>query len=55
MFTFLASFFYLPSLVCDLPLVWPIFHKIAVFVLGLYYTYESKHVAFGFLNLANFT
>jgi hypothetical protein len=26
-----------------------------VFVLGLYSTYERKHVAFGFLNLADFT
>jgi hypothetical protein len=25
------------------------------FVLGLYSTYERKHAAFGFLNLANFT
>jgi hypothetical protein len=26
-----------------------------VFVLGLYFTDERKHVAFGFLNLAGFT
>jgi hypothetical protein len=26
-----------------------------IFVLGLYYTTERKHAAFGFLNLANFT
>jgi hypothetical protein len=25
-----------------------------IFVLGLYSTYNRKHVAFGFLNLANF-
>jgi hypothetical protein len=39
-FTFLTSFFYPPPLVCDLPLVWPVFHKIATFGLGLYSTYE---------------
>jgi hypothetical protein len=31
-----------PSLICDLPLVRPVFHSIAVFVLGLYSTYERK-------------
>jgi hypothetical protein len=43
-----------PSL-CDFPLLWPVFHSIAIFVLGLYSTYERKHMAFGLLNLANST
>jgi hypothetical protein len=48
------NFLILPSpLICDLPLVWHVFHNIVVFTLGLYATYERKHVAFGFLNLAN--
>jgi hypothetical protein len=47
--------FYSPSLMCDFPLVWPVFHNIAEFVLGLYSTYERKHVAFGLLNLATST
>jgi hypothetical protein len=38
----------------DLPLVWQIFHDIAVLVLGLYVTYEREHAAFGLLSLANF-
>jgi hypothetical protein len=54
-FTFWPSFFYPPSLLCDLSLAWPVFHNIAVFVLGLYSTYERKHAAFGLLNLTNFT
>jgi hypothetical protein len=33
----------------------PFFIILLVFILGLYYTYERKHVAFDFLNLANFT
>jgi hypothetical protein len=32
-FTFLTSFFYPLSSLCDLPLVWPVFHDIAVSVL----------------------
>jgi hypothetical protein len=32
----LVSFFYPTFLVCDLPLLWPAFYSIAVFVLGLY-------------------
>jgi hypothetical protein len=47
-FTFLTSFFYPPSLICDLPLTCPVFHNIALFVLGLYSTYERKHSAFAF-------
>jgi hypothetical protein len=40
--------------------VWPSlsmtsYHNIAAFVLRLYSTVERKHVAFGFLSLANFT
>jgi hypothetical protein len=50
-FTFLTSFFYLPPLICDLPLAWPVFHNIAVFILGLYI---RKHAAFDLRNLANF-
>jgi hypothetical protein len=41
----LTSFFYPPLLMCDLPLVGPVFHNIATFVLGLYSTYERKHAA----------
>jgi hypothetical protein len=41
-FIFLTSFFYPPTLICDLPLAWPVFHNIAIFVLGLYSTYERK-------------
>jgi hypothetical protein len=51
----LTSFFYPPSLMCGLPLAWPVFHNIAVFVLGLYSTNKRKYVAFGLLNMANFT
>jgi hypothetical protein len=54
-FAFLISSFYPSSLICDLPLVWPVFHNIAVSVLGLYSTYETEHVAFGLLSLDNFT
>jgi hypothetical protein len=54
-FTFLTFSFYLPFLICDLPLEWPVFHNTGVFVLGLHYTYERKYSAFGLLNLANFT
>jgi hypothetical protein len=39
----------------DLPLEWTVFHNIAVFVLGLYSTYEREREAFGLLSLANFT
>jgi hypothetical protein len=53
-FIFLTSSSYPPSLVCDLPLAWPVFH-INIFVLGLYSTYKRKHAPFGLLNLANFT
>jgi hypothetical protein len=49
MFTFLTSFIYPPSLVCDLPLVWPVFHDIAAFVLGLYSTYERENMWFSLL------
>jgi hypothetical protein len=31
------------------------FHNIAAFVLGLYFTYEREHEALSLLNLANFT
>jgi hypothetical protein len=37
------------------PLAWPGFHSTAVFVLGLYYTYERKNVTFGLPCLINFT
>jgi hypothetical protein len=34
----------------DLPLVWPMFHNIAAFLWGLYFTYERQHMAsFGLL------
>jgi hypothetical protein len=52
---FLVSFFYPTPPMCDLSLVWPVFHSIAVFVLGLYSTYEGEHAAFGLLSLTNFT
>jgi hypothetical protein len=45
---------YTPSFICYHPLVWPFFHNIAVFVLGLYSTYERKHATFDLLNLDNF-
>jgi hypothetical protein len=54
-FKFLVSFFYPTPLVHDLPLVCPVFHIIAAFVLGLYSTYDREHVSFGLLSLANFT
>jgi hypothetical protein len=38
---------------CGLPLAFPAFHSIAVFVLGLYSTYERELVAFDPLSLAN--
>jgi hypothetical protein len=38
-FTFLTSFFYPSSLVCDLTLAWPVFHNIVLFVSGLYFIY----------------
>jgi hypothetical protein len=52
----LLNFFLLASLslIFALPLVWLVFHNISAFVLGLYSTYERKHVAFGVLDLANF-
>jgi hypothetical protein len=50
----LFNFFYLPPLLCSLPLVWHVFHTIAVFVLVLYFTEEREHAAFGLLKLANF-
>jgi hypothetical protein len=40
-------------LLCDLPLLWPVLHNIAAFVLALYPTNEKQHVAFGLLSLAN--
>jgi hypothetical protein len=49
-FTFLASFFYSALRIYDLPLVWPVLHNIAVFILGFYFTNERKHVAFHLLN-----
>jgi hypothetical protein len=54
MFNFLVSFFYPAHPVYDFPLVWPVFHNIVVFVLGLHSTYETEHVDFGLLSLANF-
>jgi hypothetical protein len=41
-FIFLVFFFYPTPLICDLPLVWSVFHYIAVFVLGLYSTCEKN-------------
>jgi hypothetical protein len=38
-----------PSHVC-LPLVWPMSHNIAVFVLGLQSAYKGEHEALGFTN-----
>jgi hypothetical protein len=43
----IQGFSFPTSLMRDLPLVWPVFHNIAVFVLGLYSTYEREHAAFG--------
>jgi hypothetical protein len=37
------------------PLVWPMFHNIVVFVLGLQSAYEGEHEGSGLLSLANFT
>jgi hypothetical protein len=54
-FIFLISFFFPPQLVCDIPLAWQVIHNIAVFVLGLCFRDERKHVAFALLNLATFT
>jgi hypothetical protein len=54
-FNFLVSFFYPTPPVCYIPLVWPLLHNSAVFVLGLYSTYGTEHVAFGLLSLANLT
>jgi hypothetical protein len=52
----LLNFILLPfPLLCDLFLVWPVFHNIAVFVLGLYSTNERKNVTFDPLSLATFT
>jgi hypothetical protein len=41
-FIFLVSFFHPTPPMCDLPLVCPVFHNIAVFILGLYSTYERE-------------
>jgi hypothetical protein len=54
-FTFLTSFFYPPPLICNLSLVWTVFHNIVAFSLDLYSTYERKHTTFGLLHLSNFT
>jgi hypothetical protein len=54
-FTYFTFTYYPPSLICDLPFAWPVFHNITVFVLGLYSTSERKHAAFGLQNLAKFT
>jgi hypothetical protein len=39
----------------SLPLVLPMAHNITAFALGLQSAHEGEHVAFGLLNLANFT
>jgi hypothetical protein len=49
----LTSFSHPPSAISDLFLVWPVFHNTALLILGLNSTYERKHVAYDFLNLAN--
>jgi hypothetical protein len=41
--------------VCDVPIVWAVFHNIDTFVLALYSTNEREHMTFGLLSLANFT
>jgi hypothetical protein len=54
LYSFLYSGYINPSqvlscptlLLYDLPLVWPVFHNIATFVLGLCSTNEREHVAF---------
>jgi hypothetical protein len=38
-----------------LSIIYIYLYVLLVFVLGLYCTYEKKHVTFGFLNLVNFT
>jgi hypothetical protein len=48
-----TSFFYPLSYVTSLHVTF--FHRISVFVLGLYSTGERKQAAFGLLSLANFT
>jgi hypothetical protein len=42
-------------LMCDLPLVWPVFHNIDTFMLGLYSTNQREKEAFGLLSLTEFT
>jgi hypothetical protein len=50
----LLSFLLLPCLsIHDLSLVWPVFHDIAAFVLGLYSTYDGEHAALDLLSIAN--
>jgi hypothetical protein len=44
-----------PTFGCMLCIYFYVYIKLLVFVLSLYSTYERKHVAFGFLNLANLT
>jgi hypothetical protein len=51
----LNFFLLLPSNMCDHPLAWLVFHNIPLFVLGLYSKYKKKHVAFGLLNLTDFS
>jgi hypothetical protein len=41
-FTFLTSFFYLPSLICDLPLMRPVFHNIAcICIRSIFHIWEK--------------
>jgi hypothetical protein len=54
-FNLLVSLFYSTHPLCDLPLVWPVFHNVAAFVSGLYSTWKREHVIFDLLSLANFT
>jgi hypothetical protein len=54
-FAFLTSFFYCPSAIGDLPIVWLVFHNIAGICFGPVFHMWGKHVAFEFLNLSKFT
>jgi hypothetical protein len=55
MLILLISFFYTIPLVCDLLIVWPVFHNIAVLLLGVYFTSERNHPASGLLSLGTVT
>jgi hypothetical protein len=55
LFSSSPSLLYLSHLGVHVLYIFVCVHNIACILLGLYSTDERKHVAFGFLNLANFT